>query len=66
MCCAGVGGGRAVTAVRFLVADSIEEKMAELQSKKALIFEGAVNASAASLAQLTVEDLRFLFGGNQG
>jgi DNA repair protein RAD16 len=61
-----IGQRRAVTAVRFLVADSIEEKMAELQSKKALIFEGAVNASAASLAQLTVEDLRFLFGGNQG
>ena len=31
--------------------------------KKALIFDGAVNASAASLAQLTVDDLRFLFNG---
>jgi len=59
------GQWRAVAAVRFLVADSIEENMAELQGNKALISAGAVNASAALLAQLTVEDLRFLFFGNQ-
>ena len=37
----------------------------ELQDKKQLIFEGAVDASAVALSQLTVEDLRFLFGGGQ-
>ena len=34
-----------------------------MQDKKQLIFDGAVNSNAASMAQLTQEDLQFLFGG---
>ena len=35
--------------------------MFELQEKKQLVFEGTVEAKATALAQLTEEDLRFLF-----
>ena len=60
-----IGVKHPVTAVRFVTSDTIEERMMELQDKKQLIFEGAVDASAVALSQLTVEDLRFLFGGGQ-
>ena len=60
-----IGVKHPVTAVRFVTTDTIEERMMELQDKKQLIFEGAVDASAVALSQLTVEDLRFLFGGGQ-
>ena len=56
-----IGQRRAVTAVRYIVKDSIEERMLELQNKKQLVFDGAVDGSAASLSSLTVDDLRFLF-----
>jgi len=56
-----IGQKRAVKAIRFVVKDSIEEKMMELQDKKMLVFEGAIDGSQSALAQLSVEDLRFLF-----
>ncbi|CAK9008055.1 ATP-dependent helicase rhp16 (DNA repair protein rhp16) (RAD16 homolog) [Durusdinium trenchii] len=59
--CHRIGQKRAVKAVRFVIKDSIEEKMMQLQSKKALIFEGAVDGNNGAMAKLTEEDLRFLF-----
>ena len=58
-----IGQKRAVTALRYITEDTIEERMLELQDKKQLIFDGAVNSNSAALAQLTQEDLKFLFGG---
>ena len=56
-----IGQKRTVKATRFVTKDSIEERMFELQEKKQLVFEGTVDAKATALAQLTEEDLRFLF-----
>jgi DNA repair protein RAD16 len=56
-----IGQTRAVTAVRFITDDTIEARMFELQEKKRLIFEGTIDGSTEAIAQLTEEDLRFLF-----
>ena len=48
-----IGQTKDVKAVRFITDDTIEERMLELQVKKQLIFDGAVDSSAASLSQLT-------------
>mmetsp|Transcript_31228 Transcript_31228/g.50098 ORF Transcript_31228/g.50098 Transcript_31228/m.50098 type:complete len:1402 (+) Transcript_31228:1890-6095(+) len=56
-----IGQKRAVKAIRFVTSDSIEGKMVELQDKKQLVFDGAIDGSKAALAKLTEEDLRFLF-----
>ena len=59
-----IGQTKDVHAVRFITAGTIEDRMLELQSKKQLVFEGAIDSNAASMSQLTQEDLRFLFGGS--
>eukprot|EP00510_Aplanochytrium_minuta_P004984 CAMPEP_0184009392 /NCGR_PEP_ID=MMETSP0954-20121128/2565_1 /TAXON_ID=627963 /ORGANISM="Aplanochytrium sp, Strain PBS07" /LENGTH=965 /DNA_ID=CAMNT_0026288731 /DNA_START=327 /DNA_END=3224 /DNA_ORIENTATION=- len=56
-----IGQKRPVTAMLFVTRDTIEERMHELQEKKQLIFDGAIDGSAKALQQLTEEDLRFLF-----
>ena len=56
-----IGQIRAVKAVRFVTNGSIEDKMMELQDKKTLLFQGAVDGDQASISKLTEEDLRFLF-----
>lgn len=56
-----IGQDKHVQALRFCVEDTIEEKMLELQEKKQLVFDGCVDGSATSLAQLTTDDLAFLF-----
>lgn len=56
-----IGQQREVHAVRFVVADSVEERMLELQAKKMLVFEGTVDGRLESLQQLSSEDLQFLF-----
>jgi DNA repair protein RAD16 len=48
--------------------DTIEERILKLQDKKKLVFDSTVGGDAASMAKLTVDDLRFLFsagGGNR-
>ena len=47
--------------VRFVVRNTVEERILRLQDKKRLVFEGTVGGDAASLSQLSEEDLRFLF-----
>ncbi|GBG24158.1 DNA repair protein RAD16 [Hondaea fermentalgiana] len=61
MRCHRIGQKRSVTAVHFVIKDSIEEKMMQLQEKKSLIFDGAVDGNTAAMTKLTEEDLRFLF-----
>ena len=56
-----IGQTRAVTATRFSTKDTIEERMMQLQEKKRLVFEGCMDGNQAALAQLTEEDLQFLF-----
>lgn len=56
-----IGQTKEVRAVRLICADTIEEKILKLQEKKQLVFDAAIDASSASLAKLTEQDLRFLF-----
>jgi len=56
-----IGQTKAVKAVRFITADTIEEKIIKLQEKKQLVFDASIDGSAASLGKLTEQDLRFLF-----
>jgi len=56
-----IGQTRPVKAVRFISADTIEEKIIKLQEKKQLVFDASIDGSTTSLGKLTEQDLRFLF-----
>merc|ERR1712139_407171 len=56
-----IGQTREVRAVRFITADTIEEKIVQLQEKKQLVFDSCIDGSQASMAKLTEQDLKFLF-----
>jgi len=56
-----IGQHKPIRAVRFVVRNTVEERILRLQDKKRLVFEGTVGGDAAALGQLTEEDLHFLF-----
>jgi len=56
-----IGQTREVKAVRLITEGTVEEKILALQEKKQLVFDGAIDGSAASVAKLSEQDLRFLF-----
>ena len=56
-----LGQHKPIRAVRFVVRNTVEERIIRLQDKKRLVFESTIGGDAGSLAQLTEEDLRFLF-----
>lgn len=56
-----LGQHKPIRAVRFVVRNTVEERILRLQDKKRLVFEGTVGGDAASLSQLSEQDLRFLF-----
>ncbi|XP_077224742.1 helicase protein with RING/U-box domain-containing protein [Tasmannia lanceolata] len=56
-----IGQFKPIRIVRFVIENTIEERILRLQDKKQLVFEGTVGGSAQALVKLTVEDLRFLF-----
>jgi DNA repair protein RAD16 len=56
-----LGQRRPIFATRFIVEDTIEERILQLQEKKKLVFDGTVGGDAGSMARLTVDDMRFLF-----
>ncbi|OII72851.1 SNF2 family N-terminal domain-containing protein [Cryptosporidium andersoni] len=56
-----IGQTKPVTAIRFIIKDTIEERMVQLQEKKQLVFDGTVGASNQALQKLNTEDLKFLF-----
>ena len=56
-----IGQTRPVRAVRFIVRKSIEERMHELCEMKRKLMEGVVDNSGKAMAQLSKDDLRFLF-----
>lgn len=47
--------------MRFIVRKSIEERMHELCEMKRKLMEGVVDNSGKAMAQLSKDDLRFLF-----
>ncbi|XP_028796938.1 ATP-dependent helicase rhp16 isoform X1 [Neltuma alba] len=56
-----IGQYKPIRIVRFVIENTIEERILKLQEKKELIFEGTVGGSAEALGKLTEEDMRFLF-----
>ncbi|CAK0855374.1 unnamed protein product [Prorocentrum cordatum] len=56
-----IGQTRPVKAVRFVMTDTIEEKIIELQNKKQSVFDCTVGGSNTALQRLTSEDIKFLF-----
>ncbi|KAG5596810.1 hypothetical protein H5410_038042, partial [Solanum commersonii] len=48
--------------VRFVMENTIEERILELQEKKKLLFEGTIGGSSEALGKLTTEDLISRFG----
>ncbi|OIT00341.1 helicase-like transcription factor chr28 [Nicotiana attenuata] len=56
-----IGQHKPVRIVRFVIEDTIEERISELQEKRKLFFEGTVGGSSDALGKLTKSDLDFLF-----
>ena len=56
-----LGQHKPIKAVRFVVRNTVEERILRLQDKKRLVFEGTVGGDAVALSQLSEDDLRFLF-----
>lgn len=56
-----IGQHRAIKVVRFICADTVEEKIIALQNKKRLVFDATVGASDAAAQKLTEDDMKFLF-----
>eukprot|EP01018_Ginkgo_biloba_P009937 Gb_29852 [translate_table: standard] len=56
-----IGQYKPIRVVRFVIANTIEERILRLQEKKQLVFEGTVGGSSEALGRLTEDDLRFLF-----
>ncbi|XP_057526448.1 DNA repair protein RAD16 [Amaranthus tricolor] len=56
-----IGQYKPIRIIRFVIENTIEERILKLQEKKELVFEGTVGGSAAALSKLTEADLKFLF-----
>ncbi|CAK9117569.1 unnamed protein product [Durusdinium trenchii] len=56
-----IGQVRPVKALRLVAADTIEEKIIELQEKKQMVFDCTVGNSNQALQRLSAEDISFLF-----
>ncbi|XP_051151809.1 DNA repair protein RAD16 isoform X2 [Andrographis paniculata] len=56
-----IGQYKPIRVVRFIIEDTIEERILKLQEKKELVFEGTVGGSSEAISKLTEADMRFLF-----
>ncbi|RNF02954.1 putative DNA repair protein [Trypanosoma rangeli] len=56
-----IGQTRPVHVIRFVVEQSVEERMMDLQDKKMLVIEGTIDGKLSSLQSLSEDDLQFLF-----
>ncbi len=55
-----IGQTHSVNIIKLLVKDSVEEKVLELQRRKADLFNDLVEASAENAASMSLEDFEFL------
>jgi SNF2 family DNA or RNA helicase len=55
-----IGQDRAVFAYRLIAADTVEERIIELQARKRQLADAIINADNSALAGLTREDLELL------
>ncbi|KAF7805789.1 DNA repair protein RAD16-like isoform X1 [Senna tora] len=56
-----IGQYKPIRIVRFVIENTIEERILKLQEKKELVFEGTIGGSADALGKLTEADMKFLF-----
>ncbi|KAF5810036.1 putative DNA helicase chromatin remodeling SNF2 family [Helianthus annuus] len=56
-----IGQYKPIRVVRFVIENTIEERILNLQEKKKLVFEGTVGGCNEALGRLTEADMRFLF-----
>eukprot|EP00397_Hematodinium_sp_SG-2012_P000497 GEMP01000497.1.p1 GENE.GEMP01000497.1~~GEMP01000497.1.p1 ORF type:complete len:1071 (+),score=261.07 GEMP01000497.1:3-3215(+) len=56
-----IGQTKKVRAVRLVTTNTIETKILQLQEKKQLVFDGAVDGSIGAMQKLTANDMQFLF-----
>ncbi len=55
-----IGQTKPVTCIKLIVRNSIEEKVLELQKRKAALFESLVESPTEAMRHITMEDLEFL------
>lgn len=55
-----IGQTKAVTCIKLIVEDSIEEKVLELQKVKADLFENLVESPTEAMRSISMEDIEFL------
>ncbi|KAF1859444.1 hypothetical protein Lal_00010028 [Lupinus albus] len=56
-----IGQNKPTRIVRFVIENTIEERLLKLQEKREVVFEGTIGDSFEDLEKLTVEDFTFLF-----
>jgi DNA repair protein RAD16 len=56
-----IGQTRPVTVVRFLMEDSVEERIVALQEKKKELAKSALDGNPKDIAKLTLRDIQELF-----
>jgi len=56
-----LGQTRSVHVTRFVVKDSIEERILELQERKKVLAQGALGMNSKELRQIRIDELRLLF-----
>ncbi|XP_050382376.1 DNA repair protein RAD16 [Argentina anserina] len=56
-----IGQYKPIRIVRFVIENTIEERILKLQEKKELVFEGTIGGSTEAFGKLTEADLKFLF-----
>ncbi|KAM0874163.1 hypothetical protein ACQ4PT_037638 [Festuca glaucescens] len=56
-----IGQFKPIRSMRFVIKDTVEERILQLQEKKQLVFDGTVGDSPEAMAKLTEADLKFLF-----
>lgn len=56
-----LGQKKPIFATRFVIQNTIEERILKLQEKKRLVFDGTIGGDSSSMARLTADDMRFLF-----
>ncbi|KAK7261117.1 hypothetical protein RIF29_27421 [Crotalaria pallida] len=56
-----IGQHKPIRIVKFIIENTIEERILKLQEKKELVFEGIIDGSSEAQKKLTTEELRLLF-----
>lgn len=56
-----LGQTKTVYVTRFIIENSIEERILELQNRKKLLVQGALGIDNTELRQVRIDELRLLF-----